>query len=426
MNKVKSLIMVVAILLASMESLPVMASLDTECIQEIIKQQEEFRNIGEFITYTENKSDYKYIEKKINIESGNDILDKRHHEIEEFLNDSGVFDEEIDLHFTEEMLNELEETKIDNISIMSAYYAVDDSCTDEDTSNEKEILGENNMVRLDEQEVNKYLAQKYFEKETDIYDEMAKKLEKSFEKSKEISLKDKIMQAIGIEPIEVFAESHGGGNVTMLKKTVIAYKVDTKYARVQVWFDWTDMPNNRNLDTIGIKIYSGQYERDASKNYDKVTARHEYYKIVKDGPIGCKGKKDKVSYDMKNSSSQTLQDGEYHAVSNGITAAVKLVSNESKLKPNGDVYSEEIRGESVYFNFYVRLVSLNKNYLEVDPTYLHVKKQASILKLAKVTIDLAKGNVLNVVFFLSSNKIVNVDYEYSGDDRSFELILNFK
>lgn len=234
------------------------------------------------------------------------------------------------------------------------------------------------------------------------------------------------MQAVGLEAKEVFAESKGGGKESFLKKTVIAYKVDKNYAKVKVWFDWTTMPTNRNLDSIAVKFSYGQYERNAPGDYGTIIARHEYYQLIKNGPIGCKGTKEKIRSNMNSAPSVSLRHEEYHADNNSIRAAVKLATNESKLLSNGDVYSREISGESVYFEFYLKFTSYNKNYLEITPIYLHVKKQANILGLVKVTIDIASGNLLNVAYYLANNQIVETSYSYSGLDHIFELIVNFK
>ncbi|MDE6233635.1 MAG: hypothetical protein K2M60_09875 [Lachnospiraceae bacterium] len=154
----------------------------------------------------------------------------------------------------------------------------------------------------------------------------------------------------------------------------MVYEADMGYARLQVWFDWADMPSKRDLDFVKIGIEYGQYERDASGDYGKVTAKHEYYKLVKDGEVGTEVEKKKVSFDIVDSLSVYLKDGEYNALDHMFKAAVDLVDNKNELKSDGNVYSEEIIGESVFIDYYVRLISANADvdYLEVEPLYIHV------------------------------------------------------
>lgn len=420
-KRIKSVIMICATIFASIESLPVIA-----CIKEnhniMVKNEE-------CINFTDNKNDYEYIDRKIEQEIECNTMGIEHKEIEQFLNEKGIFDEEMNLHLSQENLTEMEKAGLKNLTVMSAYYAVDDTCTEEEyaySEGTNNVIDASNMIQLNDEEVDKYLSEEYFQNKTDLNSSIEKKIEKRNQNIQEKSFKNTIMQAIGIEPKEAFAESVGGYSYTMLKKTVIAYKVTDDYARVRVWFDWTRMPENRNLDTIAIRLDYGQYERNAPNDYGKITARHEYYNLVKTGPVGCKGSKIKISSKMKSVAADFLQDEEYHASSVVIKAAVKLEENESKLLSNGNVHSEEISGESVYFDFYVRFTTPNKNYLEITPIYVHVKKKADVFKLAKATIDLAKGNFVNVAYYLANSKKVNVEYDYSGVDRIFEMIVNFK
>ncbi len=394
-KRIKSIITVCAIILVSMASLPVLLPIE-ENHSVMVKGEE-------CINFTDNKNDYEYINCKIEHEIACNSLGTEHREIEKFLNERGIFDEEINLHLSQDNLTELERAGLKNLTIMSAYYTVDDTCADEEyaySEGADNVIDESNLVKLNDDEVDKYLSEEYFQ--------------------------NTIMQAIGIKPKEVFADSYGGYPDTMLKKTVIVYKVADDYARVQVWFEWIRMPENRNLDAIAIRIDYGQYERNAPNDYGKITARHDYYNLVKIGPTGCKGEKMKISSKMKRTAAIFLQDEEYHASTGMIWAAVKLKQDESRLLSNGDVHSEEVSGESVCFDFYVRLTTPNANYLEISPVYVHVKNKADVCGLEKASIGLTSGNAVYVEYFLANNKRVNVEYDLCGVNRVFGFVINSK
>ncbi|MBD5135405.1 MAG: hypothetical protein HDT39_05505 [Lachnospiraceae bacterium] len=326
-RKTISIIIILA-LFAVLGSIYTIKSLNDGYELEATEEKAENQSKKEFFTYTRNKSDYQNIEKKIDMENQNDILSDKYHDIERLFNDAGIFDEELELHFTENMLDELVDIGTPRMSVMSAYYMVDESVIKKNNDIGSESIDAAQIIQLNEQQVDKYFAEKYFGQKTDIYKK-----------------------------------------VSILKKTVMVCKADMEYARLLVWFDWADMPSERNLDFVKIRVYNGgQYEADALGDYGKVTAKHEYYKLVKDKAAGTEGEKKKVSSDIKESLSVYLKDGEYNTLNNMIKAAVNLADNENE-------YGEEIIGESLFFDFYARLTGkdVDMDYLlEVDPLYIHV------------------------------------------------------
>ncbi|MDE5782495.1 MAG: hypothetical protein K2I03_13625 [Lachnospiraceae bacterium] len=331
-RKRKSLIVILPLFVV-LGSIHIITSLNDGYAIEETEQKADMQSVKDFSTFTKNKSDYQNIEKKIDMESQNDIFGDKYHDAEKFLNDAGIFDEELELHFTENKLDELEDIGLENISIMSAYYVVDESVIQKNSNIGRESIDAAQMFQLNEQQVDEYFAEKYFERKTDIYKK-----------------------------------------VSILKKTIMVYEADMGYARLQAWFDWSDMPSERDLDFVKIRIEYGQYERDASGDYGQVTAKHQYYKLVKDGAVGTEVEKKKVSFDIVDSLAVDLKDGEYNALDHMFKAAVDLGDNKNELKSDGNVYSEEIIGESVFIDYYVRLISANADvdYLEVEPLYIHV------------------------------------------------------
>ena len=219
MNKIaKCIIAIVILLIANVVNVyvnigNVYADENNKIVQNYINNRNLFNN---------KEKEYKYVDKKVDKEK------KKHStvakkEVEEYLNENGIFDEDIKGLFSEKELRELKCEDLINSEIYVSYYAVEDTEELEDISIENK-----EMVELSDEQVNKYLAQKYFSKDTDLYNELENEFEAKKEKKKK-SYNDKFLEAIGVKPIEVYAiNSEGysvGGNSdkdnpSMLKKDV--------------------------------------------------------------------------------------------------------------------------------------------------------------------------------------------------------------
>ena len=185
----------------------------------------------EDITYVENevddqnysnineiKDEFEFIGDKIDEEIENDSGVFENDKIEKFLNENGVFDEDIQSIYNEEEiseLNEFDQDDIDNMSVYVEYYAVPDM----DITEESENLDNYEMIRLTDEQVDMYMAEKYFEVNTELDEQIQEKIEENYDEQREgDSISDKVLTAIGVKPITVYAETQEKQGTCMLKK----------------------------------------------------------------------------------------------------------------------------------------------------------------------------------------------------------------
>lgn len=348
-------------------------------------------------------------------------------EIEEYLNKQGVFDDEIAGLFTDEDLRELQICDLVNTEIYVAYYAVEDKAELEDCA-----VVEEEMIELTDEQVDKYLAEKYFSKETNLYEE----LEKEFREKNECennSLFNELLEAVGLKPIVAYAaitksETIGGvddeDNPSMLKKIWMAKK-SSNYILVNFEAVWTEMPKYRNLDVIYIEWDYGKYYEIA--HYADVEVTHFWRKKVV--YVSAMGKR--VTENTPHSKQmkyvpegQNLKNNQYNIREDYLCAAINL---HNDYEGYSTVTMEDIHNlyvnEGVSFKFYVRPeegVGRMNFYLR----YGHTKVETNIVSVAVSAITGGKSGMLSAICELASGDCKTIKTELSGIDHKF--IFNYK
>ena len=115
----------------------------------------------------EGREDFLIKKEKDEVNKNIGILQSRY---EKWLNRNGIFDEEIK-KYSENEIKEIEKMNIDDSIISTAYYVVDDSTEEKDNK----CFDEGDMIQLTSEETNKYIAQKYYGENTDIYETLNNK-----------------------------------------------------------------------------------------------------------------------------------------------------------------------------------------------------------------------------------------------------------
>ena len=384
---------------------------------------------SEFIkknVFKEERKKYKNIDKALQKETDkHSTVAKK--EIEEYLNEQGVFDDEITGLFTDEDLSKLEINDLVDTEIYVAYYAVEDK-----EELENKAVEEEEMIELTDEQVDKYLAEKYFSKNTNLYEELKKEFEEK-NKRKEKTLFSKALESVGLKPIVTYAaitksESVGGvddeNNPSMLKKIWMAKK-SSNYILVNFEAVWTEMPKYRNLDVIYIEWDYGKYYEIAQ--YADVEVKHFWRKQL----VYVSGMGERIAESKSYSKSmkyvpegQNLKNNQYNIREDYLCAAINLHDDyEGYSSTTMENISNRYVNEGVSFKFYVRPEEGTER-MNFHLRYSHTIVNVDIVSVAISTITGGKTGLITVSCELAAGGYKNVKSELSGVDHKF--VFDFK
>lgn len=389
---------------------------DNEISRELISEGEEYSDFPEL------REEYKFVDNKVEEEINNSSGEINNDVVEEYLNENGIFDDEIASVYSDDDIEQLElynEEDLENISVQVGYFAV------ADVSNEEASQIENDMVKLSDEQVDMYLSEKYYNQDTSLDKELNQELFGEDKFSDDDSICDKFLTEIGIKPITTYAESQTKQGNCMLKKVVTCYKqTDGNYATVIAVAIWDSMPSVRDLDAIGLNFgRSGQYEIDAQNNNNEIEVTHFFNEKLWYGPANKLVLMDngRVNAKMRKTTNQTIKNNEYNCSDGNIKMAIKLHYSEDKILEDGNRYKSLIEKEGVRCKTHVRLMTLSKKSLTMTLDYLH---KTDNYEVVGAIITLAEGNAIKAIFVLANDNQHKSNYAVSGVKDYFEF--NFK
>ena len=325
--------------------------------------------------FAESEGEYDYIEKKKEEESVNvtGLIDK---DVEIILNSNGILDEDIKKYSKEE-LQELEKNIDEDSIIYVSYYAVNDTEELSDVPVKKD-----EMIELTPKQVDKYIAEKYYDEETDLMKELVKEFNNMEQDNKKEKLVNKVSDIMGINVNEVCAEtiSHGGihdkDNPTMLKETLVINDIEDSY-KMYVWFqfEWTEMPKYRYVDTVGLywdgAMYDSGYDKYAEQNVKHKWLETYIYHYTNEDKCKCiaNGNDLKYRYNPKD----TFKEEQYYIRSNYIVCLINM--HDDQPYSYNPVPTEVLyENERVEMRFY--LVKLERaTCVSFYPQYVHLKQK---------------------------------------------------
>ena len=155
------------------------------------------------ITIFEDAKDEKYVNMKVEEEKKNktELLDNK---TERYLNENGLFDEEIE-KLDDETLEELMNSSNEDIQVYTSFYEYiepDEDNSDADDNSENEtvkssddtVIAESSLVELTKDEINAVIAEKYYD--VDISE---------MEEKDDNTVLDDVLEAVGLKPVNVYA-----------------------------------------------------------------------------------------------------------------------------------------------------------------------------------------------------------------------------
>lgn len=350
----------------------------------------------------------KKIDEEVNHNTG--LLDE---DIEQYLNENGVFDEELENISDIKNLNNLEK---DEIQVFTGYFAVSDTKEEEGTT-----VTDDEMIMLDKEEVDSLLGNMYYGEENEIVKEKSKETK--------ISLLDKILMSVGMKPVNAYAfyETKGGGSVTYLKKTLMVYswKVNEKEC-VKITYStiWTTMPKYRNVDVVSLYWTNATYE-NFLEDYASVNQYCDY-KILYCYD-GINGKNKQVAEENQISpiyfdyyaNPMDLKKTQYFITSHGIVCAAKLhEDSDNRMYLEQQVFTQKVyNNETIVINVFLQKET-NKADMTLYPYYQHYKSKLSVKRVISGIIGagfgIASDNYVKAAYELACGLITKDDMDFSG------------
>lgn len=366
--------------------------------------------------FTENNGEYAFIEQKIEDENASmtGLLDE---DVEELLNHQGILDEDIE-KCSEQELMELEQNVTEDSLVYTGYYAVMDT---EELADKP--VQQDEMIELTPEQVDRYIAEEYYDIETGLYASLAEELEEMAEKSEDNAsqnLVHSVGEFMGLGVQEVCAETiaHGGLDdkihTSMLRETLVISELkDGKTMHVWFKFEWQEMPKYRAVDSISLSWEGAKYD-GCDKQYEpKTTVLHSWYEdYITYNP-------DRVSMKYgekqltKKYDSINLKPESFSIRQDYLCCVIELHADRPyRTNPVTDL---EYEYESVAMNFYLKKDSDLKG-VKFYPRYIHVKQKAgydakNVLGVAASVVD---GSVFSAVYTLASGVEVEFKSDYSG------------
>ena len=369
-----------------------------ECIPvfAVDMNKELIEDIGNF---TENVEKYDHIKLKINEEKDNYILKEEYEGLEQYLNENGVYDREIRECFSEEELEQLSSFKLSNMEVMTAYYIV---IEDDEDQEDGDKIENQQMIRLTDGEVDLYIGEKYYGEKNNFKNKLEDRI--SSEKGKK-KISDKLFEKIGLKTVDVYADDYnfslGGGNETMLKKTLYVCRVSNDYVYLKVTCDWETMPVNRGMDYIEINLTNCMYLSGAPMPKGCISGMRYTFSQVADGYAGSPHEEEIECVNLERVYSNVIKNNQFRTTDKVIIIGINLTDDENYLKNNGNVYDKKVVEELVYINFYVKFISSDCTQIEINPVYTHTKKGYWTLNFSQISqllVEVANGNIMSIVF----------------------------
>lgn len=373
------------------------------------------------VTIFEEAKDEKYVNKKVEEEKKNktELLDNK---TERYLNENGLFDEEIE-KLDDKTLDELMKSPNKEIQVYTTFYEYiepDEDNSDADDNSENEtvkssddtVISESSLVELTTDEINAVIAEKYYD--VDISE---------MEEKDDNTVLDDVLEAIGIKPVNVYAEE--GKNSTSnaknmqgsyLKKSILIVpkKLGNKqYYKLITNYTWLTMPENRMLD-VAIVSWDDNAKYDNSniaysETYAKVTTdytdtvRRQLTAELISTSHGTEEKMLIKNYIIENSPelNRTLNSGNVAITNHKMYAFVDLMDNT--LVPNDykrEVHRREVDSINILMCTYIREVD-DSDRVTIGSYYFHTKaKQVYDIKGLKYQFT---NSALNITQFILRN-----------------------
>ena len=345
--------------------------------------------------FEESKENYKYTELKIEEEKEN-MTGDLDEEIELYLNDNGIYDEEI-MSFDNHIKEELKEiSDISDIDIYTEIIEVNE-----------EDFGEEIYKQLDAEEINDIMAEIYYD--TDV------------NKEEKEGIVDGILKMAGIKPINTYA-ANDDDNTPYMKRSIIIYprKYNGKdYFRIYNVNNWIKMPANRMADTISMRWDGVAAFYSYNDDYTRSNTNANVYVVYNEGiysrtqgkcvSYSCKNK----SYNLSTNEGLYVLDGtsvelpvdHYCIMPGGMVASVDLMDDGTVPYTDDLVKHTEVETIIISLNAYVKKSNVNKDGLLAEAFYDHTQSKIKLdIKYTALVFSSKERFIADTTRFILANR----------------------
>lgn len=336
--------------------------------------------------YVNDRNQYEFIDKKIDddLKSKTGIISEK---LETTLNNKGYFDDDIERLDEYDILS-LEDAELDNISVLTEYYAIPDT-KDNDI-----------MIRLTSEEVDMLIGAEYYNKEND--------------------LDSAIYERVKNESLKVVTGNKGKERYAYLKKSLILSKTDYYYSaheKTKYYYEiietlsWIKMPVYRQVDEYEIEWTGIMYEKMSpsewgewkEQNLDKEYMSPSVLKVYDEEKYYIEKNDDgsKKDYSLTKSVQQDIQFDISREKLKGVNT---LLKNKVETKKNGKEYTNYYN-ETIKVRAYLKASEYGDN-ISVYETYKHSAKDDKSDNSKCIYIGIAVTVIIaaSIVVFLMKKK----------------------
>ena len=336
--------------------------------------------------YVNDRNQYEFIDKKIDddLKSQTGIISEK---LETTLNNKGYFDDDIERLDEYDILS-LEDAELDNISVLTEYYAIPDT-KDNDI-----------MIRLTSEEVDMLIGAEYYNKEND--------------------LDSAIYERVKNESLKVVTGNKGKERYAYLKKTLILSKTDYYYSaheKTKYYYEiietlsWIKMPVYRQVDEYEIEWTGIMYEKMSpsewgewkEQNLDKEYMSPSVLKVYDEEKYYIEKNDDgsKKDYSLTKSVQQDIQFDISREKLKGVNT---LLKNKVETTKNGKEYTN-YNNETIKVRAYLKASEYGDN-ISVYETYKHSAKDDKADNSKCIYIGIAVTVIIaaSIVVFLMKKK----------------------
>lgn len=336
--------------------------------------------------YVNDRNQYEFIDKKIDddLKSKTGIISEK---LETTLNNKGYFDDDIERLDEYDILS-LEDAELDNISVLTEYYAIPDT-KDNDI-----------MIRLTSEEVDMLIGAEYYNKEND--------------------LDSAIYERVKNESLKVVTGNKGKERYAYLKKTLILSKTDYYYSaheKTKYYYEiietlsWIKMPVYRQVDEYEIEWTGIMYEKMSpsewgewkEQNLDKEYMSPSVLKVYDEEKYYIEKNDDgsKKDYSLTKSVQQDIQFDISREKLKGVNT---LLKNKVETTKNGKEYTNYYN-ETIKVRAYLKVSEYGDN-ISVYETYKHSAKDDKADNSKCIYIGIAVTVIIaaSIVVFLMKKK----------------------
>lgn len=332
-------------------------------------------------SFSEQSKGKKYTTKKIK-EEKNNSTDLLQGDVENYLNQEGMFDDEIK-SLDDVTLDEISNCDLEYLGVQTSYFELINENI-ETTVNEEDN-NQSNYIELNPEEIEEVIAEQYYD--VDLSDNV-----------EDTSIMNKILEDVGLKATEVYADDNyqekNPANGSYLKRTILVVPTllnGVQYYKLLATYEWLTMPINRLVDVPVLSWDENVRFNNTSYafNNTKVKVIETYSDEVREQLVGTliSSQEHYSEYELKGKyytetaiqAGQTIGTGNFVITNRRLFAFVDLMDDTSYTDDyERRVYKRYVDYIKIIMSTYVKRDSAAEENMTLDVFYYHTKSKQKI------------------------------------------------